>query len=70
MLLQLPIIILSSNSFYFNLLAIPKIIPSTKHPTKSLIYKAMLKITIYILPIKEVHTKSVVSQLAKGIFSE
>ena len=49
MLLKLPII-LSSNSFYFNLL-FPKLFPvATKHPiaTKlSLIYKAMLKITVY-----------------------
>ena len=46
-LLKLPII-LSSNSFYFNPLAIPKIILSTKHLTISLIYIAMLKITIYL----------------------
>ena len=66
MLLKLPIT-LSSNSFYFDLL-----FPSKKHPiaTKlSLIYKAMLKLQ-YILPIKEVHTKSetksVVFSISKG----
>ena len=64
MLLKLPII-LSSNSFYFNLL-FPKLFP-----VQSILlnHKSIKKLQ-YILPIKEVHTKSVVSQLAKGIFSE
>ena len=63
---KLPII-LSSNSFYFNPLYISKIILSTKHPTISLIYIAMLKITIYLKKSKK---DLWFSQLAKGSFSE
>ena len=48
---------------------IPKIIPSIKHPTISLIYIAMAK-SQYILLIHEVQKDLWFSQLAKGIFSE
>ena len=67
MLLKLPIIPFS-NSFYFNQLAIPKIIPSIKHPTISLIYIAMVKLQ-YILLIHEVQKRLVVlSIISKGYF--
>ena len=68
MLSKLPII-LSSNSFYFNQLAIPKIILSIKHPTISLIYIAMVKIQYrYILLLHEIQKRFVVLSISKGYF--
>ena len=66
MLLKLPII-LSSNSFYFNPL-FPKLFSVQSILLLiSLIYIAMLKITIYLKKSKK---DLWFSQLAKGIFSE
>ena len=69
MLLEL-LIILSSNSFYFNQ---PKIIPSVKHSTTYItnLY-SYGKITIIYLTYIYMKSKKDLwfSQLAKGIFSE
>ena len=67
MLLKLPII-LSSNSFYFNPLFPKLYIPSIKHYTISLIYIAMLKITIY-LTYTSSPKRFVVPSISIGYFS-